>query len=147
MQASDRLIPWYFVAFFAVIALVDGAMVTMAIKTNTGLVTDHPYEKGLAYNRVIEAERKQEALGWKGGITLNGGILRFSLVDKSLKPVRAAKVIAVFTRPAKAGMDFSAVLKPVGDSWEAQVPFPAPGLWEARVYADNFQASKRVVAE
>lgn len=147
MQPRDRLIPWYFVLFFIVIALVDGAMVTLAIRTHTGVVTDHPYEKGLAYNEVVEAAEKQQALGWKGEIGYSGGALHFALRRGDGHPIAWENATATITRPAREGMDFSMELKGAA----TPVSFPAKGLWEVRVDAVHegvhYQQSKRIVVE
>ena len=145
LHRRDKWIPWYFVLFFLVIAAVDGVMVTLAVRTQTGIVTEHPYEKGLAYNRVIDAEQKQEALGWKSEIVLTGNTLRFTLRDKNGAPIVVEKATAYFTRPTQSGMDFSSSLK----NGQATIDFPAKGLWEVRVEAiahqRSYQRTKRIV--
>lgn len=147
MQPRDKLIPWYFVLFFVGLALVDGIMVTLAVRTHTGTVTDHPYERGLAYNRVIEAEEKQEALGWNGTIGYVGGQLHFTLRDQKGNAIIPETVKATITRPTQAGMDFTVEMK----DGQTPVAFPAKGLWEVRVDAVynqlHYQQSKRIVVE
>ena len=149
-RPSDRFIPWYFVLFFAVIALVDGIMVTLALRTHTGIVTDHPYEKGLAYNAVVEQETRQEALGWQGNLTLEGNVLSFSLRDAKGVAISADRVRADITRPTQAGMDFSAPLSQSAEgAWQAALAFPEAGLWEVRVFAEHgenrYQQARRFV--
>jgi nitrogen fixation protein FixH len=138
---------WYFVAFFGFIAAVNAVMVTLAVHTHSGTVTDHPYEKGLAYNKVVDAETKQEALGWKGTIDYKSGALHFELRDKNNQPLAWEKAIATITRPTQQGMDFTVELKGSG----TLIDFPARGLWEVRVHAehagDHYQQSKRIVLE
>ena len=56
---TARHVWWYFVAFFGFIAAVNAAMVTIAIRTHSGVVSEHPYEEGLAYNAVVHAEKMQ----------------------------------------------------------------------------------------
>ncbi len=147
MTRRDRWIPWYFVAFFVVIALVDGAMVTIAIRTHTGLVTDHPYEKGLSYNRVVKAKEMQETYGWKGDIAYTGGRLSFTLHDKDGRLIQPQHATATITRPTQAGMDFTVALAGGG----VDIDFPAKGLWHVRidgVYDGvHYQQSRRIVIE
>lgn len=144
---TGRRVWWYFVAFFGFVFAVNAAMVTMALRTHSGLVTDHSYEKGLAYNQVVEAEKKQEALGWKGSINYKNGTLSFDLHDKNNNPITPKKTTATITRPTQQGMDFTLELKDV----ETSVKFPANGLWEVRVDAEHegvhYQQSKRIVVE
>lgn len=145
MQPRDKIIPWYFVMFFAFIALVNGAMVTTAIKTYPGITTENPYEKGLAYNKVIQAQEQQEALGWKADIRYENGYLQFNLRDRNDKNLPVDKATATFTRPTQSGMDFVVEL-----SNETPVNFPLKGLWEVRVdaYYNNIHHQKiqRIIA-
>jgi len=146
----DRLIPWYFVLFFVVIALVDGGMATLAIRTHTGLVTEHPYEKGLAYNEVVAAESRQEELGWKGEITYTAPLLHFTPSDRDGKILSIDHATAHIMRPAKEGMDFQVPLvRTDTGTWQAKLQFPASGLWEIRIFAaqgeNPFQQAKRIV--
>lgn len=146
LSARDRLIPWYFVLFFLVIALVDGVMVTLAVRTQPGIVTDHPYEKGLAYNRVVEAEAQQEQWGWHADIALQDHTLTVVLKDRHGAVLEPNAIVAHFTRPTQAGMDFDMTLT----RGKAFVPFPANGLWEVRIFATvgnkTYQQSKRIIA-
>ncbi len=144
---TGRRVWWYFVTFFGFIAAVNAVMITLAVRTYSGAVTEHPYEKGLAYNQVVEAEQKQEALGWKGSIDYKNSVLRFTLLDKNNHPIHAQKVSATIVRPTRQGMDFSVDLKDA----ETPVNFPAKGSWEIRVDAVHenvhYQQSKRIIVE
>jgi nitrogen fixation protein FixH len=143
----DRIIPWYFVLFFVVIASVDAVMVTLAVRSNSGLVTEHPYETGLAYNQVVNAANKQDKLGWQSTLNYRNGVLHFTLRDAAGKPLAISKATAIITRPTMTGMDFTAPL--TGDATKLQ--FPAPGLWqiEINVQANGtaFQVRKRLVIQ
>lgn len=54
-----------FVGFFIVVASVDGVMIYKAVKTFSGEVVAHPYERGLAYNRDIARAREQAMRDWR----------------------------------------------------------------------------------
>ncbi len=149
LQPRDKWIPWYFVLFFVVLAAVDAVMVTLAVRTQTGVVTTHAYEKGLAYNETIKAAEKQAALGWNAKLDFTAGeakkgTLSVSVQDASGKPLKA-DMRAEITRPTQAGMDFSLALKEGKNALE----FPASGLWEVRLFAsrdgNEFQQAKRIV--
>jgi len=137
----------YLLLAFLVVLAVNAVMVTVAIKSFTGLTTDHPYEKGIAYNKVVAAEEAQEKLGWQGNIAYENGVVSFTLKDKGEKAIKPEKTTVEITRPTQAGMDFSVEL--VGG--KAEVQFPAKGLWELRAktsYKGNdYQISKRIVVE
>lgn len=147
LSLRDRIIPWYFVLFFVVIALVDGVMVTLAVRTHTGIVTEHPYEKGLAYNDVVSAEKEQEKLGWNAAIRMEGDQLRVALTDAAGRPLSASAMTAHFYRPTQSGMDFDVAL-PEG---RATINTAVKGLWAVRIFATvngkDVQYAKRLVIE
>lgn len=144
---TGKRVFWYFAAFFGFIAVVNAVMMTLAIRTHSGVVTDHAYEKGLAYNKVVEAEKQQEQLGWQCKITYTNGVLSFTLQDKNHSPLIPNKATATITRPTEQGMDFTVELKGA----QTAVIFPAKGVWDVRVDAvvgdKNYQQSKRIVVE
>lgn len=148
-QKKDQWIPWYFVFFFITLFIVDSIMVTLAVKTHTGSVTEHAYEKGVHYNTIIKEADEQTNLGWQGNIQLQNNILIFTLSDKTSKRLTPGKATAFFFRPSTSGMDFEVSLKPDDSVMQEKIDFPAPGLWEVRVYAKvgarEYQQSKRVV--
>jgi nitrogen fixation protein FixH len=151
---SGKRVAWYFITFFGFIAAVNTVMVTLAIRTHSGTVTEHPYEKGLAYNQVVDAKKKQEELGWKGAVELRHSLesgspstLFFELRDNNGAVINPTKVTATITRPTQSGMDFTAAL----NATQTPITFPAKGIWHVRVNAvvgnKIFQQSKRVVVE
>lgn len=152
-----RIVRRYFIIFFLVLVAVQAVLITLATRTHRGLVTDHPYEKGLAYNEVVQAAAQQEALGWKDELTFSNGktsqgVLRFLLRDASGVLLKPQSVTVQAMRPTQEGMDFTAdmALDPSGKA-QANVTFPVTGLWDLRVIAtvdgQPYQQSKRVVVE
>ena len=146
-QLSGGRVFLYFLAFFGVTVSVNVVMATLAIRTHSGTVTEHPYEQGIKYNDVVNAEMAQEKLGWKGDITLKDDVLKFTLHDKSGASIVPQKLTAHFVRPTQKGMDFDVVMT----DEQAHVSFPMKGLWEVRIYADigdkKYQQAKRLVIE
>jgi nitrogen fixation protein FixH len=152
IRPSDRFIPWLFVLFFAVVFAVNGVFVYLAVGSNPGIVTEEPYEKGLAFNKTLEKAERQAALGWSGDIAASevDGDLIFSLKDKAGKPVAGASVRAEFTRPAQGGVDFSLTLaEGKKGTYQAAIHAPLKGAWTVRVFAEKegsaFEESSPVV--
>lgn len=90
-----------FVGLFFIVLGANGAMTYFALKTFSGEVIAHPYERGLAYNREIAAARAQESRDWK--------------VDVRLAPASADKTQIIVTLRDAAGaalngLDLEAVL-------------------------------------
>ena len=140
---KDKWIPWYFVLFFVVIAILDGSFVYMAVSTQTGVVTEQPYEKGLAYNDVLEKAKTQPKLENKA--SYSDGVLRWAL------PIKNASVTATIIRPVQDGYDFDVVLVPTDNGiYEARIKTPLKGLWTAKLKAkwDNqeFQTTHDFIA-
>ena len=135
-RRRGRWVPWCFVLFFAVIALLDGIFVTIAIRTHTGVVTEDAYEKGLAFNQVLDSAARQAHLGLRQKAAFEDGVLSWTLTDGQGMPLPDARVHATFYRPTQAGYDFTLPLDGAGRGvYRAQPQFPLPGLWTARLEA------------
>lgn len=145
----DKWIPWYFVAFFVGLAILDGIFVFVATSTHTGVVTENAYQKGLDYNDTIEAARVQEGLGWSASIAYNDGSLSINLNDDAGQAIENAAVEAVFFRPTQDGLDFNVRLLPVGSGHYANQVSAQEGQWDVRVYVTwqqkHFQTARRIV--
>jgi nitrogen fixation protein FixH len=136
IKKSDKWIPWYFVIFFAVIAVVNAIFVTTAITTQTGVVTDGAYEKGLAYDRFLDAAAAQARLDVEQHAEFKDGVLSWKITTREGRSLNASKVTVHFYRPAEAGHDFNARLHAAGNGLYQEKPqFPLPGLWVAQLEA------------
>lgn len=151
-RPSDRFIPYYFVIFFVALAGLLFWFVDIAVKTNTGVITENAYNKGLAYNKIISAADEQEKLGWKGEINLNARRISFKLTDKSNNPISNAHVTAFFLRPTSSGHDKQIDLVPdYNGNYTADIDLELKGLWDVTILAtykeNNYQKSKRLIVE
>lgn len=105
-ELTGRHILFAFIGFFGVIFLVNGYFLYSALRTYTGVVADEPYRKGLEYNKRIDAERRQTALGWQHDVVLEkSGELRVSVRDQSGAPVGALMIEASLGRPSTRAYD------------------------------------------
>lgn len=153
IRKSDKYIPYYFVLFFIVVAIVDGIFVTVALETHTGVVTEHAYEEGLSYNDVLEASDAQDALGWTNTLTFDEetNILTFAILDEKGNTIENASVKATIERPIQDGFKFEITLHSDDQYHVYRVPvsFPVHGEWDVRIYASkdgqHYQTSKRFV--
>lgn len=132
-------IPWLFVAFFLVVVAVNGAMIWFAVESWTGLSTDDPYDKGLAYNRNLEAAQRQAALGWQPELTVRivsgfSAEAELAVTDARGAPLTDARVMASFERPLEERSDFRVELTPARPGvYRAAFDLPLAGLWIAHV--------------
>jgi len=151
---SSRWIPWTFVGLFAVMLIANGALVFFAFDSWTGLSTEHAYQRGITYNRVLADERAETALGWLVATTLvptepGRGRIEVRIEDRAGAPIDDAVVRALLRRPLREGFDSKVALDGLGGGrYAAAVAVPLPGQWEVRVLArrgaDSVHASARV---
>lgn len=124
------------VLFFLVFMAVDAVMVTLAVRTQTGVVTEQAYEKGLAYNRALEAAAEQADWGGTGIITLDGKKLSFELRDRDGQAITDADVTATLRRPVQSGYDVTyPMINGNNNIFTTDVKFPLPGEWDIKVSA------------
>ena len=147
-KLSNRIIPWYFVAFFLFIAIVDGIFVYVAISTHTGVVTEKSYETGLEYNSILEQARTQPKIN--DSLTVTEGLLEWRLVDKQNVPITNAKASARFIRPTQAGYDFEIHLEHMENGIYKGAPaFPLKGVWTANLKSSwdskQYMTSKTII--
>ncbi|WP_262695705.1 FixH family protein [Kordiimonas aquimaris] len=149
MRDSDKWIPWYFVAFFVVLAILDGVFVYIASSTHTGVVTENAYNEGLRYNQTIAAAEAQDRLGWGANVSYESDTLSVALVDDNDTAIQGAVVEALFVRPTQDGGDFRiSVAEQSPGIYEKPVSVPM-GQWDVRIYVTwkqkQFQSAKRIV--
>ncbi len=148
-RPSDKWIPWYFVAFFVGLAVVNAIFIYIATSTHSGVVTENAYSEGLSYNETIAAVEAQEALGWQSNIQIEGNMLKFELNDGRDK-IKSASVIAEFVNPTREGMDFIIDLTETDQGfYEGVIPGDIIGQWDIRVKTvwqqTQYQTSKRII--
>jgi nitrogen fixation protein FixH len=143
-KSDGRLVLMCFVAFFAVIIVVNSIFIYMALQTHSGVVVKNPYEKGLAFNQTLQAAKSQPDL--KHDVSYSDGVLRWTL------PIINASVTAGILRSVRDGYDFDIALKHIGNGvYEAKPAMPLPGAWTAKLKAtwnnQTFQTSHDFIAQ
>ena len=140
-QPRGSWIPWLFVAFLLVIFAANGALIWLAFGSWIGVATEEAYDKGLAYNRNLDAARAQAALGWRSELETRiveglAAEIRFVLTDAQGSPIEGAQVVAAFERPAQPEADFRLPLASRGGgAYGAAFELPLAGLWRVHVTA------------
>jgi len=139
--ARGRWIPWAFVGLFGVMLAANGALVYAALSTWTGLDTINAYDAGRQYDRVLAAQRAQDALGWQTSLTFvdagaKRGRIAFALANDAGAPLDTLRVRARFFRPTHGGLDKEVALARVAPGrYAAEVVLPAAGQWELHIIA------------
>ncbi len=156
-SSSHRWIPWTFVGGLAVVIAVNGLLAYFAATSATGLVTEHPFESGNSYNRVLAAGAAQDALGWHGTAQFlargyGRGEIAVEFSDAAGRPIRGLAVTARFERPVDPLPDRTVSLaETAAGHYVAAVALDRPGQWELRIGAarghDRFAFAQRIIAE
>jgi nitrogen fixation protein FixH len=154
--ARDRWIPWVFVGAFAVVFGANMAMVYFALSTWTGVTVERPYERGIAYDRVLDAAARQEALGWhvevafaSRGAGTHAGTLAIAARDRDALALRGLAVTAELLRPLERHAPIGlALAEREGGHYDASLVVPRPGQWDVRVVlargGDRLETTRRI---
>ena len=130
-RLTGRHVLGTFLTFLAAIFAMNGALIYCAVTTNSGLVANEPYRRGLRYNERIAADERQAQLGWtdKLDVTREGGVA-LVLTDSAGSPVSGLRIETVLGRPATSRQDIRLSLREVAPGrYEAQTVALAAGTW------------------
>lgn len=134
-----------FVLFFGIVFGVNAYMIYGALSTFDGIETEGAYQKGRAYNHLLERMDAQRELGWRTALStaaLPGEGHRTRLTvdfhDAAGKPVQDLSVHGTFWRPVAAGADADAMLREVSPgTYEADFDLAHSGNWLIRIAAEG----------
>ncbi|MCZ8182694.1 MAG: FixH family protein [Beijerinckiaceae bacterium] len=123
-----------FLAFFGIVAGVNGYMMRQALQTMPGLDARNGYDVSQRYNAELAAAAEQDRRGWKTEIRLDrkGSTLELalSLADRDLRPVSGQRVRMRFAHPASRQLDREVTLSETGRGrYSGAVPGMAAGHW------------------
>ncbi len=138
-KADDgRWIPWMFVLFFVVIAIVDGIFVYIAYDSFPGVTTEKYYKIGLGYNSLLHEASEQKEMGVQETVSFDKSKSRLTwrLIDKNNSPVDNAVISVKMIRPVQNGYDFDVALSYQGGGvYSGDIKFPLRGQWTAKLEA------------
>jgi nitrogen fixation protein FixH len=156
-NGKSRWIPWAFVGALGLVVGVNGALAYFATATAPGLVTQHPFERGNDYNRVLDAAAAQDALGWHASLRFDAavtgrGALVAELSDRAGQPLRGLAVTARLTRPLGPQPEIALTLAEVAPGRYVQtISLDQPGQWDVLIAAQGgagpFFLTKRIVVK
>ncbi len=153
--SNCRWVPWAIAGAFLAVVSVNGALAYFAVESDPGLVSEHPFELGNGYNRVLDAGAAQDALGWHGTVRFAGesglsGRIVAALADRTGAPLGGLAVKATVVRPVEPLPEQHLTLDASGQgSYAAPVTLARAGQWDVRVTAergaDVYQFVQRIV--
>jgi uncharacterized protein len=139
--------PWLLMAGPACSIVGGIVMLTLAIASNDGLVTDDYYREGRAINQTLTRERVAADADLRAHVLFAGdyGRVRVTFVDPRPSP---SAVRLHLLHPTRAGLDRVALLQPSSAGvFEADIERPVAGRWrvlledEARTWRMSAQMS------
>lgn len=150
--------PWIFVGAMLVVVSVNGVMIYFAVASWTGLETEDYYEKGLAYNQELAAQRAQRERGWTMQLSFvaqqakdehHRGSLRLRFADRDGRPLDDLSVEVKLVRPTREGVDTAvSVVHRGAGTYAGVVDVPLAGQWDVRIHArrggEHYRARHRL---
>ena len=139
----DLWIPWTFVGLFGVVLLANGLLAWFALESWSGLTTDNAYERGLAWNQVLEEAGAQRVMGWTVELDVepaagNASRITVAMRDRLDAPLEGARVTALFSRPVVEGLDSTVALEALGEGrYGNLVELPQAGQWDVRIEVEQ----------
>jgi nitrogen fixation protein FixH len=147
-QRHWLLIIGLFVMFF----VANGIMVFFSLTSWNGVVEEHHYEKGLAFNQRLEAQRRQDALGWRDKLEQprwtkgKAGRLTWTLTQADGLPVTDAQVMVRLVRPVTEGWDQAVVLREESPGfYVGEITPMLSGMWTLHLKAARKGADYRTI--
>jgi nitrogen fixation protein FixH len=97
-------VPWAIAGALGVVVAANVALAYFAAESSTGLVSEHPFESGNGYNRVLDAGAAQDVLGWRAALRFapsgpRRGEVTAEFVDAAGRPLSGLQVTAEVVRP------------------------------------------------
>jgi nitrogen fixation protein FixH len=125
------------IAFFAVVATVNGIMVRAALTTFGGVETASAYQAGRAFEHEIEVARAQDARRWqvKANVRRTGGAAQVEIDARGAdgKPLTGLVATAALHRPTDARADHVVPLAESAPGRFVGGAETAPGQWDVLI--------------
>ncbi|MCP4493595.1 MAG: FixH family protein [Gammaproteobacteria bacterium] len=123
-------------------AVVVGViMLTLAIKSDTGLVVDDYYKKGKQINRVLARDQAASAMGLSSNISFadDDGMVLVKLKANSTLTTNEQIKLGLF-HSTKPGIDQTLSLQPVGNqSYTAKIDELDQGRWHVQLETETWR--------
>jgi nitrogen fixation protein FixH len=122
------------VAFFAVVAGVNGFMIRAAVTTFGGVETESSYKAGLAFSRELKAAQAQEDRHWDVRAHVTPGSetqwVEVTARDAQGRPLTGLTAVVHFNHPTNRRADVAMTTREVTPGRFAASAAPAAGQWD-----------------
>ncbi|MEA1676123.1 FixH family protein [Nitrospirillum sp. BR 11163] len=146
LKPKRSLIPWIFVGGMGVVIVVNSILIYVALHSWTGIVTAKPYERGIEYNKVLQAQAQQDALGWVfdadiepwGDGPKGTGVLTVRVSDRDGAALDGMALTGRLVRPIDIMPDVPLTFTAAGNGrYTASVALPKHGQWDLKLKAEK----------
>lgn len=153
-KGKSNWIPWLFVAFFVVVFAVNGVMIALAVDTKPDLVTDRPYDRGVAL--ALEQTRDRTPLSGEGDISLDPATrtlsINLSVSHQDSRRLDDPKAHVVMELPSRYAQVLRMDLEQVSPGvFEGTRDLPQGGDWTVTLIAEDgerrFRAAQTLTVE
>lgn len=145
-RLTGRHVLFAMLAFFGIVIAVNVTFVRLALSTWTGLTDHDSYRTGLSWNRMLERDQAQKALGWSTGIAHRaepgpaGTDRRFELTvtlrDREGRPLRGLAVSGFARHPVLEASDRGLAFSETGPGvYVGTAVLPGAADWELQLVA------------
>ncbi|MDO8837816.1 MAG: FixH family protein [Parvibaculum sp.] len=132
-----------FIGFFGIVFAVNGYFIYAALSTFDGVEVEGAYQKGRAYNHLLEQMDEQRRLGWTAAIATDpapagGTRLTVAFAGAGGAPLSGLEVEGLFWRPVAAGEDQRLPLAETSaGTYETVFNLAHDGNWLVRIAAQG----------
>ena len=140
--------PYLLLGLLGVVMCVNGLMAYFATSTFNGVITDNAYEKGVNYNKTLDAARKQSDLNWSVNAQMTPGTgghkanITLTYLDKNNHGIEGLDVQALVERPNVAGKEVRIVFTSKGGgNYAVEASLPEAGQWDFDILAMGNEAT------
>jgi nitrogen fixation protein FixH len=114
-EVTGRTVFVCLVAFFAVVAAVNGVMIRAAVSTFGGVETANSYQAGLTFAREIAAAEAQDSLHWQvqASVSATGAgetLIEIVAADENGRPLTGLAATALLAHPTDRRADHAVAL-------------------------------------
>ncbi len=139
------------IAFFIVVATVNAVMMTLAVKTMSGLDARNGYDPSQRYNRDIAEARAQAERGWQVDAQLRpaaglpGADVVIAMADRAGKAVTGLAVDMRLAHPTDKRRDLTIALEEVAPGrYVGRFAEASPGAWGLIIEARDAASGERL---
>jgi nitrogen fixation protein FixH len=148
-----RFFPLAMAGALVLVMAVNAGMVWSALNTFPGAAQNDGFDESNAYNHILAAVERQNALGWQvAADTLSNGRAVLHLKDRNGQPLTGAKIEANAIRPIGPVHATRLQFLPTEDgSYLADMALPLRGQWDLMVHAvragQEYRVTRRVLVK